>query len=199
MNKTLATKLSRRRFIFYVSAVAVVTAVPVYIVRTSYPKLNDWKGKILSQQQALIIIAACEVIIPEITDETIRKSVAVNIDRYIYTLPEDLSSQLNLLFTVVEHFTFLDFRVKRFTKLSITERESFLNKLNKTGADLRLVYKTLRDLCMMGYYQMDFSWKTLGYSGPVISKIRRERAEVYNLLTAQKGHLPKSIINNSVK
>ena len=140
MNKPITTKLSRRKFIFYVSAAAVVTAVPVYIVRTSYPKLKGWKGKFLSAQQACIIMAASEVIIPGNTDESVRRSIAENVDCYIYTLPEDLSSQLNLLFTVVEHFTFLDFHIKRFTRLSIGERESFLIKLSKSRTDLRLVY-----------------------------------------------------------
>jgi len=194
MNKPTTNKLSRRKFIFYVSAAAVVTAVPVYIVRTSYPELKDWKGKFLTPQQAHIIMAACEVIIPGNTDENVRRKIAVNVDSYIYTLPDDLSSQLNLLFTVVEHFTFLDFHIKRFTRLTVEERESFLNSLKKSGTDLRLVYRTLRDLCMMGYYQMDVSWKEIGYPGPLVSKEKRERAEKYAVLVARQNEFPKSMI-----
>jgi len=194
MNKPTTNKLSRRKCIFYVSAAAVVTAVPVYIVRTSYPELKDWKGKFLTPQQAHIIMAACEVIIPGNTDENVRRKIAVNVDSYIYTLPDDLSSQLNLLFTVVEHFTFLDFHIKRFTRLTVEERESFLNSLKKSGTDLRLVYRTLRDLCMMGYYQMDVSWKEIGYPGPLVSKEKRERAEKYAVLVARQNEFPKSMI-----
>lgn len=194
MNKPGTTKLSRRKFFLYVSAAAVVTAVPVYIIRTSYPRLKGWNGKFLSKKQAYVIMAACEVILPDKTDEPIRRSIAENVDRYCFTLPEDMSSQLNLLFTVVEHFTFLDLKIKRFTRLTIEERESFLIKLKKSESDLRLVYKTLRDLCMMGYYQMDVSWEGIDYTGPLVVPGKREMAEKYAVLVAKQNELPKSLI-----
>lgn len=199
MNKPATTKLSRRKFILYSAAAMVATAMPVYLARTSYPKLNGWNGKILSPQQAQIIMAACEVIIPGNPDENLRLSIALNVDRYIYSLPDDLVSQLNLIFMAVEHFTFIDFQVKRFTKLSIANRETFLDKISKSNTDLRLVYKILRELCMMGYYQTEISWKEIGYTGSIIGTAERERQEKYATLTAAKNELPKSFFNNSGK
>lgn len=197
MSKQQVIKLSRRKFILYSAAAAAATAIPLYLVRTSYPVLNGWNGKILSPQQAQIIMAACEVFIANENNEEIRLTIARNIDRYIYSLPEDLVSQLNLLFTVTEHFTFIDLHTKRFTKLSVPERKTFLDKLGNSTTDLRLVCKTLRELCMMGYYQTEIAWKEINYTGPIIGPAKRQRAEKYALLAAAQSELPKAIVNNT--
>lgn len=197
MSKQPVSKLSRRKFILYSAAAAAATALPLYWIRTSYTELKGWNGKILSPQQAQIIMAACEVFIAGETNEEMRLTIARNIDRYIYSLPQDLVSQLNLLFTVTEHFTFIQLHTKRFTKLSIPERKTFLDKLGNSTTDLRLVFKTLRELCMMGYYQTEIAWKEISYTGPMVGTAPRQRPEKYTALAAAPGVLPNAMVNNT--
>jgi hypothetical protein len=140
-------------------------------------------------------MSACEVVIPKANTATKHLTIAENVDRYLYTMPKALMSQIDLVFEVVEHLTLVDFQYKRFTRLNLEQRNAYLLQLNDTGGDLRLVYRTLRDFCMLGYYQQKDAWKDLSYAGPAVGFGTSTRQPKYSSLIAAAGQLPKAIVN----
>jgi hypothetical protein len=119
--------------------------------------------------------------------------VAENVDRFIFTLPQEITSQIGLLFGVVENITFMDLQYRRFTRLDPAGKIGYLERLNSIGSELRTVYNALREFCMLGYYQQESSWEKMGYAGPMVDGSVRERHIRYSSLVAPPGKLPKSI------
>ncbi len=197
-NNPAIKKTSRRKFLFWsLGAVGVAAGSFAGIRSSGYPDMKGWKGKILSVRQAYIIMSASTVMLPKQLTSDQRLKVAENVDRYIFTLPKEMTTQINLLFEVIENLTFIDLQYKRFSKLESSKKENYLRKLHQTGGDLRLVAKTLRDFCMLGYYQHESSWKAIGYSGPVLGDEQREMNCKYKELIAPSGVLPISSITHS--
>ena len=193
-NRSSKNKTSRRKFLFWsMGTIGVAMGSFVLIRSKGYPEISRWNGKILSARQAYIIMSASSVVLPDHLSSDERWEVARNVDRYIFTLPGEITKQIDLLLEVVENLTFIDFQYKRFTKLQAKEKHQYLRQLKQTGGPLRLVYKTLRDFCMLGYYQQKASWKELNYSGPLIGLEQREINSKYSSLVALAGALPKSL------
>lgn len=151
---------------------------------TGYPQLPGWNGKILSPREAWIFMAACEIILPESAGAAIHRKTVENIDSYISTLPEETVGQIHLMLNVVEHLTLAGGNLKRFTRLDAGDKAAYIEFFRSKNGMLRQVFRGLRDLCLLGYYQMAESWKHIGYEGPLagndrlpLEKYERMRAE----------------------
>ncbi len=190
-------QLSRRNFLLTIAGTGTAATGFFVLHRcTGYPEIPGWQGKILSSRQAYIIMAACEVILPSFLNSEQHRKVAENIDRYLYTFPKASLSDIRMMLGVVEHLTPIGFNFHRFTKLNTEDKNDYLNQFNNAGGQLRLCYRGIRDLCMLGYYQLDESWKELSYPGPLVGKEKRTMQQKYASLMAAPEVLPESILIN---
>lgn len=186
-------KIKRRKFFAWLGAGAAIGGAGIVYSRvTGYEELPGWKGKVLSKTEAQILIAACEVVLPEGTSTETQFKVAENVDAYLNTFAEASLGDVHLLFSVVEHLTPIGLHLSRFTKLNTEGKNDYLSTLDQIGSQLRLVYKGIRDLCLLGYYQQDAAWGKLKYGGPVV-KANRKLQLTYAKLIAKAGTLPKSL------
>ena len=117
---------------------------------TGYEKLDTWHGKVLSEREVAIIMAACEPILPHVTNQQEVFQIAVNIDRYLQPFDKSFINDIHLMLHVVENLTFLGIHINRFTKLDVEDKDNFLLILKNFGGQLFQCYKGLRDLCMLG-------------------------------------------------
>lgn len=164
---------------------------------TGYPQLTDWKGKILSPREAWIFIAACEIVLPESTDAAIHRKTVENIDSYLSTLPEETVGQIHLMLNVVEHLTLANGNLKRFTRLDAVDKAAYLEFFRSKNGMLRLVFRGLRDLCLLGYYQMNESWRHIGYDGPLVGNDRLP-LEKYERMRAEPNKKPATATRSSI-
>lgn len=186
-------KINRRKFFKRFGAgVAIGGAAIAYSRLTGYEDLPDWNGATLSKTEAQILIAACDVILPTGLDSETYFQVAVNVDTYVNTFSESAVNDIHLLFAVVEHITPISLHLSRFTKLDTKGKNDYLNTLDRIGWQLRQVYKGIRDLCLLGYYQQDTAWGKLKYGGPIV-KLNRKIKLSYAKLIAKAGTMPKSL------
>jgi hypothetical protein len=73
------------------------------------------------------------------------------------------------------------------------QRLSFLRAWQHLPPPLADAWSGIRDLVMLGYYQLPQSWSALGYSGPMVPDQPRPRRPSYDQLVAPQGlamHLP---------
>jgi D-cysteine desulfhydrase len=152
----------------------------------------DWQGRVLSGQQALVLAAAAEVLLPRLAGAPEPLTVARNIDRYLVALTGAQQQQVHLLLLVIEHGTLLGGHLSRFTRLDPEARLSFLTALQAGGTLMAQAYRGLRDLCLLGYYQEPVTWGRLGYDGPwvVVSGGQAVSSARYEALRAPPGRLP---------
>lgn len=188
------TKINRRKFFKRFGAGVIVGGAAISYSRlTGYAELPEWNGAILSKTEAQILISACEVILPPGLDAETYMQVAKNVDTYVNTFTESAVSDIHLLFAVVEHLTPISLQLSRFTNLNAQEKNDYLNKLDWIGWQLRQVYKGIRDLCLLGYYQQNSSWEKLKYGGPIVEQ-DRVMLQKYLKMQAKAGSLPNSIV-----
>lgn len=187
--------LSRRNLLYILLGTGIL-ASGLIIHRTTGYSESKINYKILSAKEAYILIKSFDVILPLATiknDELINKAL-LNIDSYLYTLPEALQDDIHMMFTAIEQITFLGFNLNRFSELDIQKKDEYLLKLNQMGSLLSQAYKGLRDICFLGYYQMAESWAEIKYNGPIVSDEIREQDAKYKNLISKAGINPKSII-----
>ncbi len=116
-----------------------------------------------------------------------------NVDEYIIGLPLHLQKDLKrLFFSLGSPFVSLFFvgRFSRFSRLSITQRRSYLKKWSLSRIPLlRTGYVALKSLCGWGYYSQESVHAELDYPGPTIG---REDETPTLLYGKQKWHPPSS-------
>lgn len=189
-------RFDRRRFLI---GSALATGAMVVANLTGYPDLPQWPGRALTQREAVIVMAAAEALLPPAPPPgpgiglLAWRPVAEAVDRYVATLPSALRSDLHALFIVIENGTPLAAHLSRFTHLTVSERQAFLATLHDRGGVLAQAYAGLRDLCMLGYYQLPATWGALGYPGPWVPAEPRPRRPNYAALVAPPGTLPKAL------
>lgn len=151
----------RRRLLW--GGAAVLGAAAVARV-TGYPDVPGWAGQVLSPREALVVAAAAEVLtgVPGVDGRV----VAANVDRFLVPLPPAVQGEIHQLLALVEHGTGLGLRLARFTRLEPDARLAFLLSLAARGGLLAQAARGLRDLCLMGTYQLPASWAGTGYGGP---------------------------------
>jgi D-cysteine desulfhydrase len=172
----------RRRFVLL--GVAGLTAVALGHRLTGYDALPP--GLVLASWEGNVLRAAAEALLPPAPAPY--DGVPAAIDRYVAALPRSLRREIHMLLSALEHGTLLDLHVDRLTRLEPAAREHFLSTLAARGGLQRQMYRGVRDLCMLGYYQDPTTWPALGYPGPMVS--RERRPDAYDALRAPDGTPP---------
>jgi D-cysteine desulfhydrase len=137
-----------------------------------YEAPGGWSGEVLSVAEASVIAAAAEALVPdapgaELPEGPSAWDVAHNVDEYLVGMPNALQRDVHALLVAVEQLTPLGGQLVRFTRLTPERRVEALEAVatNPVG---RLIYRGLRDLVMLGFYQDQRTWEPLGYEGPIV-------------------------------
>ena len=95
------------------------------------------------------------------------------IDGILAELPVTSQRQARLMLRVVEHGTHLfDLKAKRFTRLSPSEQDSYLEGWMKSSLGARrVIFRALKTLAALGYYAQPETWDAIGYDGPWLGRV----------------------------
>jgi D-cysteine desulfhydrase len=188
-------RVPRRRVL---AAVVAAGAVGVAARVTGYAPLA-WEGRVLFAWEALVLVAAAEAFLSSLTSDE-RASLAARVDRYLLGMPPATLREVHGMFALIEHGTTpLGGRLRRFTNLPAAERVAFLDGLEARGGVLALASRSLRDLCMVGYYQQPSTWAEIGYAGPLVPLTYDPRGPeraphpAYDALVAPPGATPRGL------
>jgi len=157
---------TRRRFVL--GGAALVAGAVGTARFTGYPGWPDWPGHVLAPWEGHVIRACAEALLPPALDDGAYAQVAVNVDRYVQSMPSHGRLELHAALASVEHATTpLAFKLSRLTALSPQSRLDYLETLAARGGLQRQLYRAVRDLCMVGYYQQPATWESINYGGPL--------------------------------
>ena len=89
-------------------------------------------------------------------------------DGFVATDYPEVQKDLKKAITLLEHGTLLlNFKFKRFTKLTVDEQDEYLRTWEDSRiALLRGAMIGLKRLCFMGFYTNEKVWPRIGYDGP---------------------------------
>ena len=188
--------MTRRRW-FQVSGALVVTGTLWY--RTSaYLPLTNWRGKILAQWEVRVLQAAIDAVAPSRLSKDLRQTIVdeapEKIDAFLLGMPEWFINEVHALFAFIEHGTVLDFRLNRFTRLSLSGRRATLKRLHGYGGLSADSYRGIRNLCLMAIYHHQASWRSLHYEGPRLASMKGPTRMIwpdYEALKAPTGAVPQ--------
>lgn len=193
--KPKSSLFSRRRFL---GAAGVGTAALTYRGCLGYPEVDNWQGEVLSARQASILRSVADALLPPALDEGAFAEIALRVDRYLRGMPGAFLTEVHLLFYAIEHgTTFLTARWHRCTELSLKDREAYLTELSHRQGLQGLLYKGIRDLCMLGYYQQQKIWPSIEYGGPMVGAARPEFR--YGWMLAKATDQPRALARALVK
>ncbi len=99
--------------------------------------------------------------------------VAANVDAAVVGWEATAQRQLRTVLRVFEHGTYLfDLQRQRFTQLSAPQQDRYLQGwMNSTLGARRIVFRTLKCLAAVGFYQDPRTWRRLGYEGPWLGRV----------------------------
>jgi len=159
--------------------------------RTSgYPALPEWSGRVLAPWQAHVLRACAEALLPPAPLPGRLGSIPARVDRFVQSLPAAMTRELLGLTAALEHGTTpLGHAWSRLTALPVEERRAFLADLAAAGGLRGELYRGVRELVYLGYYQQPETWPALGYRGPLVPE--GPRADRYGALVAPPGALPR--------
>jgi hypothetical protein len=142
----------------------------------------------LAQWEVEVIAAAGRALLPPAPTQGFIATLGPRVDAYLTTLPSSLRLEIHALLVAVEHGTVAGLHAFRFTRLTPPQALEFLEGLQAAGRYPRLLYRSLRDLVFLAYYQQDAGWPALGYGGPLVSP--GLRPDTYAALRAPDGAVP---------
>ena len=187
--------LSRRAVL---QTIGGVLAISVAAART-YRKggIDQFRGRALSAGQAEVVaLAAAVILAPAPPPAPLEPGlsawlpVAQAVDNYVAGLPRPLRVQI---YAMLSAFGELAPAWDGLAGLEEPQRLSFLRAWQHLPPPLADAWSGIRDLVMLGYYQLPQSWSALGYSGPMVPDQPRPRRPSYDRLVAPPGlamHLP---------
>jgi D-cysteine desulfhydrase len=159
---------------------------------SGYSQRPDWQGEVLSDWQAEVLQRCAEALLPPAPDNGRFIRIVGNVDRYLLGLPQAFLREIHLMFLALEHGTTLfTGRWSRLTALDEDQRRKYLDELAQSDGLRGMLYRGMRDLCMMGYYQDPDSWPAIGYSGPMVPG-QRDRYRYLSLVAPMKAR-PRSL------
>ena len=99
--------------------------------------------------------------------------VAAHVDAHVAEWEADSQRQLRTMLRVFEHGTYLfDLRRQRFTRLDAPQQDQYLSGwMNSTLGARRLVFRALKSLAAMGFFEDPRTWARLHYDGPWFGRI----------------------------
>lgn len=137
------------------------------------PGLADW--------EAAVIRAAAEVVLPKMPGRVLDRIPAA-VAAYSRSFPTPMRAEISGLLLAIDQGTLLSGHLDRFTRLSLAQREASLQALKEGPAPGRILYRGIRDLCLLGAWQQDALWDSIGYEGPWVP--RAERSDRYVALAS---------------
>ncbi len=177
-----------RRRIFKVAALGGVGLL--LAGRLSYTDFPQWNGETLSDCEAHFLLAVTRALLPPAADEGAFAQVPINVDHYVRHFTPELRRELHLALASIEHgTTVLTLRPSRMSALSPPSAVAYLEKLRNRGGLQRQLYRAVRDLCMLGYYQQTSTWLAIQYDGPMSRPVTRKSR--YAVMLAKKGTTPQ--------
>lgn len=148
---------------------------------------STWHGQVLSAREAATVVAAAAVLLDPPPRDAALVQLAVAVDAYVAHLSSASQREVHLLLATVEHghaglprFSFADADARLRSLLR-------WRAMPRVGRDL---FRGVRDLVMLGWYQQAAAWPRLGYGGPWVDAAPRPRRQTYARLVAADGQLP---------
>ncbi len=182
--------LRRRRVLLGVAGAATLTAI---WRSTGYQAPAGFSGEVLADWEAQVLSAAAEAMLGKVASSEQIARIPTGVDRYLLTMPPAVQRELHLALGVLEQLTMMGGCVTRFSRLAPPDRERLLADLAAAGGLREQIYRAVRDLCMLGFYQQPSSWVGLSYEGPLVGE-ERMRVPGYEQLKAKAGALPRGVI-----
>lgn len=174
------------------AGVVALTGAGIWARTTGYPTMSKWRGHVLSAKEAFVLGAAAEALLPPAPDDGF-EAIAQNVDRFLVGVTDGMQREVKAMLSTVEHATVIDGHVSRFSSLTPRDREAYLMWFGSKGGLRGQIYRGMRDLCMLGYYQQAPSWVALGYDGPWVEQGKRTPT-TYDAMVAKPGQQPKGLI-----
>ncbi len=177
----------RRRTFILGGAAAGLTALALWRTAGYPPRAAD--AGHLAAWEAAVLRAAAEVVAPD--EPALRPAVEAvpqAVEAFTRTFPAPMRREIAALLAAVEQGTLAVGHVSRFSDLPKDDRARYLADLAELPAGGHLLYRGLRDLCLLGLYQRDASWRGTGYPGPLVTPARRPDA--YDALRAPAEQSP---------
>lgn len=99
--------------------------------------------------------------------------VAARVDAYVSQWDADAQRQLRTMLRVFEHGTYLfDLQRQRFTRLDGARQDQYLTGwMNSTMGARRIVFRVLKSLAAIGFYDDPRTWSRLHYDGPWLGRV----------------------------
>ncbi len=188
-------RISRRRVL--VGGAAVAAAVIIGVRTTGYPSIPP--GEVLSSWELHVLAAAAEALLPKGPGPS-PLEVARNVDRYLIGMPTPILRDIHGLLGLLEQGTGLGCQPRRFTKIDVASRLTFLDRLRRYPDPIRSAYRGIRDLTLLGHYQDPRTWDALGYNGPLVSTSGidgrpPQPPSRYDVYRAKPGAQPKGVVS----
>ena len=195
-------RFSRRTF-FWLGGLGAAGIVGLRRVGC-YPS-DEWDGQVLARREAHTLAASAEALIPDTPGQWPETGpspmeVARNVDAYLLGMPRTILREIRGMFALIEQGTFLNWRLRRFTRLPAERRLDVLANLSERGGMLALAFEGLRALVYVGWYQDERTWEALGYTGPMlesegpIAVPAPDDAGPYASLVAEHGATPRGVL-----
>ena len=175
----------RRRLLLGAGAGALVASVRLGGYGSA--AVGTGPGVVLAGWERAVVAAAAAALVPGCD----AAGVAAAVDRYVSALPRLLRLQIHGMLVLVEHGTWLDGSLRRFTRLDAVAQRGFVARLQDLGGLISQAGRGVRDLCLLGHYQRDVTWEKLGYGGPMVAQAPRPPLPEYAALLAPDGAMPK--------
>ncbi len=177
----------RRRVLLGAAGAAGLTAI---WRMTGYQAPAGFRGAVLADWEAQVLTAVGEAVLGKVASADQLAQIPSGVDRYLLTMPPGVQRELHLALGVLEQATLMGGCVSRFSRLPVADRERLLAGLAAGGGLREQIYRAVRDLCMLGFYQQSSSWQALGYEGPLVGE-ERMRVPGYEQLKAKPGAVPR--------
>jgi len=152
----------------------------------------------LAQWEVRVLQAAIDAVAPSRLSKDLRQTIVdeapEKIDAFLLGMPEWFINEVHALFAFIEHGTVLDFRLNRFTRLSLSGRRATLKRLHGYGGLSADSYRGIRNLCLMAIYHHQASWRSLHYEGPRLASMKGPTRMIwpdYEALKAPTGAVPQ--------
>ncbi len=151
---------------------------------------DAWHGRVLGAGAAATMAAAAEALLEPAPDATTLREVAVAVETYMAGVPVPMQREVAALLAVIEHGLP---GIAPFSQASRADRLARLLRLRDVGGPVVDLWNGIRDLAMLGFWQLPSSWIELDYPGPMVPATPRPRRDSYDRLTAPRGALPPGL------
>lgn len=148
-------------------------------------RIGNERPEVLSEKELAILMALADrVIIPgKDCPSASEARIARRIDRELAFGDGKLAADVRASLAFLEYGPLLEFRFRRFTRLSAPEQDEYLRGCLSSSWKLRRnACNGIRFLCLFFYYSDDRTWRSVGYGGPTVARKLPEAANAIEAL-----------------